>query len=730
MSWARRRPAISALAGLLLLSLIVAALLLWHANQGLRRAVREQKMARVAETAALHDALVQKARAVRQSGRIGQRFEALTALEQAAKIKLTPEVRNETVAALASFDLREISRLPFPKPADAGSVIPHQMTLDAELRTGVFAEPGRGLVWHTLDDHTAPRVFPGTGKTLALQVQSSPDGRWFLAQLPEELQLWRTEGSACEKRWPLPPADNPVLPLPVAFCFSADSTLLARAGSDGQAEIYDLRANTNRASLLTGSAIIALAFDPAGGRLAVVHKDAVEIRELKTGGQLLAFAMPNAASWCAWNSDGAELAVGSQSRRAIEIKFAATGETFLSLGVPGEISRFAFQPGGQIFAAVTAGQNVLLWELPDSRPILSLSASDEFFQFSADGRRLAVGGIFNDLIVYELLPSPVFREFIGQTGLRSQKGYHVDTSWDDKWLVTGDADKLRVWEVRSGREVLSVPQPSPLWTYVAFAPADQSLIFSVAGGGVMLRPLQKKPLSDGGETLEVGNFIFAGGTPLDFFLGTTALGSWINYRLLPEDEMEIWPGGDVAKRRKISERRQHMSVVSAFSPDEKLLAIYLSPGQVDIWRTADARLLQSIVGGSFNNVVFTPDGRWLAAGTVTEIQLLETNTWHYSRTIATGLHRQDFAELSFSPDGKWMVFQETMERYQIRSFPDFEELATLEAPHALSRTCIEWSKDSARLYVLGDGNRLYEWNLAALRAELEQRGLGQNPPKP
>src|SRR5262249_4405304 len=52
----------------------------------------------------LFQALVSQARAARGSGRIGQRFETLKAIHQAARIRVTPELRTEATAALVLPD--------------------------------------------------------------------------------------------------------------------------------------------------------------------------------------------------------------------------------------------------------------------------------------------------------------------------------------------------------------------------------------------------------------------------------------------------------------------------------------------------------------------------------------------------------------------------------------------------------------------------------------------------
>jgi hypothetical protein len=41
----------------------------------------------------------------------------------------------------------------------------------------------------------------------------------------------------------------------------------------------------------------------------------------------------------------------------------------------------------------------------------------------------------------------------------------------------------------------------------------------------------------------------------------------------------------------------------------------------------------------------------------------------------------------------------------------------------LARRYTEWSQDATRLYLLGENNRPYEWDLAALRDELAKRNF-------
>jgi WD40 repeat protein len=152
-----------------------------------------------------------------------------------------------------------------------------------------------------------------------------------------------------------------------------------------------------------------------------------------------------------------------------------------------------------------------------------------------------------------------------------------------------------------------------------------------------------------------------------------------------------------------------------------LLAV---PG-VEVWSTAEGRLLASLPGGPFSNAAFTPDNRWLAVGTPSEVQLWDTNSWRYARTVISGLNRPDPSDLFFCEDGSLMNCQASVDRFQLRTMPGFKDLFTLETPHALSRRFTHCSNDGTRLYLLDAANLLYEWDLAAVRQELSLRGLGK-----
>ncbi len=84
----------------------------------------------------LFAAYLAEARASRYSRRPGQRFASLRSLEEAAKIRRTPEVRDEAIASLALPDLDEVYRS--PRSFD-GCLLAFDPTLERYARLGWMA---------------------------------------------------------------------------------------------------------------------------------------------------------------------------------------------------------------------------------------------------------------------------------------------------------------------------------------------------------------------------------------------------------------------------------------------------------------------------------------------------------------------------------------------------------------------------------------------------------------
>src|SRR5262249_44954075 len=122
----------------------------------------------------LWGAYVDRAHAGRSSRQAGQRFNSLDALNAAAQIRVTGEVRNEAIACLALVDLRPVRRLlTIPHEDDAFNVDP------ALERYALGDSEGNVSVYRIADGREIVRLPKGVGPSRHLMF--SPDGRYLIA---------------------------------------------------------------------------------------------------------------------------------------------------------------------------------------------------------------------------------------------------------------------------------------------------------------------------------------------------------------------------------------------------------------------------------------------------------------------------------------------------------------------------------------------------------------------
>ncbi|MFN0055795.1 MAG: WD40 repeat domain-containing serine/threonine protein kinase [Planctomycetales bacterium] len=193
--WSRRNPALTAAAGLgvLLLAgaIVVPVLLAVHESRNARALELEQsktqraldesreatRVAREAEqekTDKLRQSHLDRARAGRASRLVGQRFESLSAVREAAAIRADLELRNEAIACLSLVDFR---------PAPVGAEF---LAADDRLSTNA----GSSAVVDTVSNRSARCVE----KTV---VVTAPDGEKLLElkhPLATEKLVWRPDG--------------------------------------------------------------------------------------------------------------------------------------------------------------------------------------------------------------------------------------------------------------------------------------------------------------------------------------------------------------------------------------------------------------------------------------------------------------------------------------------------------------------------------------------------------
>ncbi len=122
---------------------------------------------------------------------------------------------------------------------------------------------------------------------------------------------------------------------------------------------------------------------------------------------------------------------------------------------------------------------------------------------------------------------------------------------------------------------------------------------------------------------------------------------------------------------------------------------------------------------------FSDDGKYLAL-TVPDDSLRLYRCGEWEKPIRTW--NATIGQPAFSPDGKFLAASFDMESINLISLDDFEPKIRLTHPTELRLLSLSFTRDGSKLLFTGDeSNCVHEWDLVALRQELESVGLDATP---
>jgi WD40 repeat protein len=306
--------------------------------------------------------------------------------------------------------------------------------------------------------------------------------------------------------------------------------------------------------------------------------------------------------------------------------------------------------------------------LAGGHPLLGHDKPTRTAAFSSDGRRLATASEDGAIRLWNVdAIDPVGESVV--LGSHNGPVHKLAFSPDGKWLVSsGEDGAIRLWSLTtSGERAGPVLATQPYGGVKAFAisPDGKWLAFGTADGKVCNWKLSadgatEAACADGRHENPVAQLMFSS---KGRWLVTAAFGDVERQILLWDLSTQAEP---TTPKILSCDRMQTEPALNAiaFSLDETRLAVACGYA-ADIWDLTQEKPPEHRVARGHHHqwvtaVAFSPDGKWLASGSInTDVKLWDLTGAHDveldGREVVLGGHSATVRSVVFSDDGKWLA---------------------------------------------------------------------------
>jgi WD40 repeat protein len=386
---------------------------------------------------------------------------------------------------------------------------------------------------------------------------------------------------------------------------------------------------------------------------------AISLWDVETGKEYRRLSIPaESALWSLAFSDGGEkvAAVGSHTISVWEV---ATGKTLRSDAArwrAEDAPQAVLSPDGKLLAWTTRYRLPILIDVDKGRSIARITGPavadrehEHLFGFTADGKTLITGAFRNDTVV---------RFWDVASGEETHRlSPSSDALWprcfssDGKIMITRlRQGPIRVWDVARGRVRRELPTDHSEEQYFQCIALSADGRKVAAGVGYLAGLVRWWDAATGEPLGEVRAH-----PPYARTLAFSPDGSVLASAGGGDGAIHLW---DTATGNKLSPREGHQAGITALdiSPDGKTVVTVGRDQTLRYWdRATGAELRRSRADGSA--VSFAPDGKLLAIGRAFGhgyLPLRDAETGEMIRRLPIG-RQTHVQQLVFSPDGSWLA---------------------------------------------------------------------------
>jgi WD40 repeat protein/serine/threonine protein kinase len=287
---------------------------------------------------------------------------------------------------------------------------------------------------------------------------------------------------------------------------------------------------------------------------------------------------------------------------------------------------------------------------------------------------------------------------------------------DGQWIASSGHDGfVRIWNAKSGKELLQIPAHKDHARGIAFSADGQRLASVGWDGAVKVWDAQtgRKLITLAGHTGRVWGVAFS---PDGQRLASAGRG-----KSAEEGEVKIW---ELATGRELLTLTGSFPVVYcvSFSPDGRRLAFGSRDKTVNVWDAQIGKELLTFRGHTqpVFGVAFSPDGRRLAsaAGGLSVQPNQDVKVWDAEsgeEILSLGGHVGGVAGVTFSPDGRRLASGGADQTVKLWDLTTGQECLTLRG-HLDSIRTVAFSHDGHRLVSASDDRTVRVWDATPLAA--------------
>lgn len=478
------------------------------------------------------------------------------------------------------------------------------------------------------------------------RVRFSPDGsRLLTGGTGASARLWDVARGQLMREFS--PADSE-LPAAVGIAFLPDGRQIVTGGRDGLLRLWDAATGAQLRTFAGHAAQVwGVDVSPDGQLILSSSPDGTaRLWDIATGQELRQFAHGTTMSYEAAFSPDGQFALTGGFDNTVRVWAVQTGAEVRRFAHPATSTGLAFSSDGQHVLTTAWDQVARLWQIGPGAGLPHYpdlpSAPRNFGTLAPNGDQLAITTTGNGVTLLDARTGQALHQLAGHTGIIWDMAF----SPDGRYLATTTEEdhSTRLWDTQTGQALWIDPDAGG--ESVAFS-ADGQRLFAA---GELLEVSLYDVLT--GQLLQKFSYpevmLFGAYAP-DGLTAATTLGGRAGVLL--------WDMTTGQVLRTIQPDAGDVMRAIVYSPDGRYLAAGGNTGTLYLWDVQSGAEVRRFVGHTdtvARALAFSPDGRYLASGSADRtVRIWEVATGKELRRLA-GFVRQ-LASVVFTPDGRRLL---------------------------------------------------------------------------